>query len=262
MDLQLAGSVALVTAASKGLGKAAARALAREGAKVIMSSRGDLLQAAAEEIRAETGAEVIAIQGDVTSSDDISRVVTAGLDRFGRIDILIANAGGPPPGTFLALKPADWEAAFQLVVMSTVRLCYAVLPVMLEQGSGSIVATQGASVKGPSENLVLSNSLRMAVVGLMKTLADEVGPQGIRVNTINPGWTVTERIDQLLASRATANGTTPDQEMAKVTDAIPLKRMGTVEEYGRAIAWLASPAASYIHGHALQFDGGMTRSPL
>lgn len=262
MDLQLAGSVALVTAASKGLGKAAARALAREGACVIMNSRGDLVDAAAEEVRAETGMEVLAVKGDISRAEDIDRVVKAGLDRFGKIDILVANAGGPPAGGFLALKPTDWETAFQLTLMSVVRLCYAVLPGMLERGSGSIIATQSFTVKQPMENLILSNSIRMAVVGLMKSLADEVGPKGIRVNTINPGWTMTERVETLMASRAKNNGTTPAEELAKTTAAIPLKRMGTAEEYGRTIAWLASPAASYIHGHSLQFDGGITRSSL
>jgi 3-oxoacyl-[acyl-carrier protein] reductase len=262
MDLQLSNSVALVTAASRGLGKAAARALAREGASVIMNSHTSEIQAAAAEIRAETNAEVMAFQGNVIDEDDIHRMVKAGTDHFGKIDILIANAGGPAPGGFLALKPADWEAAFQLTMMSVVRLCYAVLPGMMERGAGSIVATQSFTVKQPMDNLVLSNSLRMAVVGLMKSLADEVGPKGIRVNTLNPGWTQTERVDQLISNRAKTNGTTFDEELAKTTSAIPLKRMGTVEEYGRAIAWLASPAASYIHGHALLFDGGITRASL
>lgn len=227
-----------------------------------MNSRGELVEAAAREVQAETGAEVLAVQGDVTNPDDIDRMVRAGIDRFGKIDILIANAGGPPAGGFLALKPADWEAACQLTLMSVVRLCYAVLPGMLERGSGCIIATQSFTVKQPMENLILSNSIRMAVVGLMKSLADEVGPKGIRVNTINPGWTLTERVDHLMEARARNNGTTPGEELAKVTASIPLKRMGTVEEYGNTIAWLASPAAAYIHGHSLQFDGGIVRSSL
>jgi len=262
MDLQLAGSVALVTAASKGLGKAAALALAREGAAVILNARSELVERAAEDIAAQTGAQTLAVRGDLGRAEDVERLVGAVLERFGRIDILIANAGGPPPGGFLALKPADWENAFQLLVMSTVRLCYAVLPGMIERGSGSIIASQSFTVKLPMENLILSNSIRMAVVGLMKSLADEVGPKGIRVNTINPGWTLTERVDQLLGSRAKQNGSTTEVEMAKTTAAIPLRRMAAAEEYGRVVAWLASPAAAYITGQSIQVDGGITRTAL
>jgi 3-oxoacyl-[acyl-carrier protein] reductase len=133
---------------------------------------------------------------------------------------------------------------------------------MVERSSGSIVATQSFTVKMPMDNLVLSNAIRMAVIGLMKSLANEVGPKGIRVNSINPGWTMTERVDQLMQARATTNHTSVDEEVAKTTASIPLGRMATVEEFGRAIAWLASPAASYIHGHALVFDGGITKTAL
>ncbi len=184
------------------------------------------------------------------------------LDRFGRIDILIVNAGGPPSGDFLSLTSKDWEKAVPLTLLSAVRLCYAVVPHMLERGSGSIVATESYSTKQPIENLVLSNSLRVAVIGLMKTLANELGPKGIRVNSINPSWTWTDRVQQLMEDRAERNGTTVEEEVAKAIAEIPLGRMGTVEEYGRAVAWLASPAASFIHGHALMFDGGAIRTTL
>lgn len=144
--------------------------------------------------------------------------------------------------------------------MSAVRLCYALLPHMIARGSGSIVATQSYSTKQPIDNLILSNSLRMAVVGLMKSLANEVGPKGIRVNSINPGWTKTERVDALMADRARRSGTSAETEASRITAEIPLGRMATVEEYGRAIVWLASPAASYIHGQAIFVDGGIVRS--
>ena len=262
MDLGLKGKTALVTAASKGLGKAAALALAREGASVAISARSELVEAAAEEIRRETRARVVPLRGDLTQATSVQDVVDRTLKELGSIDILIVNAGGPPPGGFLALKPEDWETAYQLTVMSAVRLCYAVVPHMVERGSGSIVATQSYTVKQPMANLILSNSLRLAVIGLMKSLADELGPKGIRVNTINPTWTQTGRVDHLMADRAQRAGTTPEQEAAKATAEIPLGRMATVEEYGRTIAWLASPAASFIHGHALIFDGGVVRTPL
>ena len=262
MDLGLKGKTALVTAASKGLGKAAALALAREGAAVAIAARSELVEAAAGEIVRETGARVLPLRGDLSQASAVQDVVDRTLKELGSIDILIVNAGGPPPGGFLALKPEDWETAYQLTVMSAVRLCYAVVPHMLERGSGSIVATQSYTVKHPMPNLILSNALRLAVVGMMKSLADELGPKGIRVNTINPAWTHTDRVDQLMADRARRSGGTPEQEAAKATADIPLGRMATVEEYGRTIAWLASPAASFIHGHALLFDGGAVRTPL
>jgi 3-oxoacyl-[acyl-carrier protein] reductase len=189
-------------------------------------------------------------------------MVASTLEGLGKLDILIINAGGPPPGSFLQLGPKDWEAAVRLTLLSAVYLCYAVVPHMIERGGGSIVATQSISVRQPLDNLILSNSLRMAVIGLMKSLANELGPKGIRVNSINPGWTRTERVDELLADRAAQNKTTAAEEAARITHDIPLGRMGAVEEYGRAVAWLASPAASYIHGHALSFDGGAVQTSL
>jgi len=262
MDLGLTGKTALVTAASKGLGKAAAMELARQGAHVALCARSDRAETTAAEIRAATGATVHSLRADVTRREDVDRVVSQAIERLGHLDILILNAGGPPPGSFLALGPEDWEAAVRLTLMSTVYLCYAAVPGMVARGEGSIVATQSLTVKQPLDNLVLSNALRMAVIGLVKSLANELGPKGIRVNSINPGWTWTERVQQLMADRSTRNKTSIAEETSRITREIPLGRMGTVEEYGRAIAWLASPAASYIHGHALLFDGGAVRTAL
>jgi len=262
MDLELTGKAVLVTAASKGLGKAAAMEMARNGAQVAICSRSSAVDQAAGDIRTCTGATVHALRADLTRKDEVDRVVSSALEHLGQLDILIINAGGPPPGSFLDLVPQDWEAAVQLTLMSAVYLCYAAVPHMIKRGGGSIVATQSISVQQPLDNLVLSNSLRMAVIGLMKSLANELGPKGIRVNSINPGWTRTERVDQLLTDRSARNGTTPAEEAARITRGIPLGRMGTVEEYGRAVAWLASPAASYIHGHALSFDGGAVQASL
>jgi 3-oxoacyl-[acyl-carrier protein] reductase len=262
MDLHLKGKVALVTASSKGLGKAAALEFAREGARVTICARGELVETVAEEIKRETGADVLAIRANVTKQADIDRLVQATIEKFGRIDILIVNAGGPKPGGFLDLKAEDWEEAFNLTLMSAVRLCYAVLPHMLERGSGSIVTTQSFSVKQPIDNLILSNSLRMGVIGLMKSMANELGDKGIRVNSINPAWTWTDRVEQLMTDKATRSGKSIEEETAAIASAIPMKRMGTVEEFGQAIAWLASPAASFIHGHAMMFDGGATKASL
>lgn len=262
MDLQLNDKVALVTAASKGLGKAAAYELAKEGAKVAMCARSQQLETTASEIWAKTRAEILPVRADVTKQDQVEHLVKATMQKFGRIDILIINAGGPKPGGFLDLEVNDWETAIQLTLMSAVRLSYAVTPHMLAQGEGSIVTTQSVSVKQPIDNLVLSNSLRMGVVGLMKTMANELGPKGIRVNSINPTYTWTDRVEQLMTDRANRSGRSIEEETEMLTGTIPLRRMGTVEEFGRAIAWLASPAASYIHGHALMFDGGATRASL
>lgn len=262
MNLELEGKVALVTAASRGLGKAAAMQLAREGAELVICSRSERIQAAAEEIKAETGSKVRTFQADLTREKDIENMVTDIIGSLGKIDILIANAGGPPSGNFLDLQPVDWETAFQLTVMSAVRLCYAVVPHMLERESGSIVAIESISVRQPIDNLVLSNSLRMAVIGMLKSLANTYGSKGLRVNSINPTWTRTERVKDLIKDRAEKWGTTMEEEFARVTAEVPLGRMGAVEEFGRTIAWLASPAASFINGHALMFDGGALRVSL
>lgn len=262
MDLELKNKVAFVAAASRGLGKAAALELAREGARLVICSRGEAIHAVATEIQSQTGSEVLASQADVTDPAQVQALVGRALERFGQIDILVANAGGPPPGPFLSWNESDWMNAFRLTVLSTVHLCAAVLPSMVARGSGSIVASQSYLVKQPVDNMVLSNSLRLAVVGLMKTLANEYGPKGIRVNVINPGWTWTERVQALMEDRARRSGDTAQAEAAKLTAAIPLRRMASVEEYGRAVAWLASPAASYLHGHALTYDGGLTQVPL
>ncbi len=262
MDLQLKGKTALVTAASKGLGKASALALAQEGANLAICARSDALDATAVEIRQQTGVDVLAVRADVTRQSDIDQVVQETRNKFGQIDILVINAGGPPPGQFLSLKPETWETAVQLTLMSAVRLCYAVVPHMVEQGGGSIVAIESISVKQPVANLLLSNSIRMAVIGMLKTMANELGPKGIRINSVNPVWTYTDRVKQLLTARAEASGATIEEEAAKVTGGIPLGRMGTVEEFGRTVAWLASPAASFIHGSAIMFDGGASQMPL
>lgn len=262
MDLGLAGKTAIVTAASRGLGRAAAAALAREGARVAICARGERIHTAAAEIQQAAGIQVLSFQTDLSSGPQVEQFVSQAMERLGRIDILVANAGGPPPGPFLNFAPEDWDSSFQATVMSAVRLCYAVVPSMLRQANGSIVFCQSYSVKQPVENLILSNALRMAVIGLAKSLANELGPSGIRVNSLNPAWTRTERVEELMQDRADRAGGTAQAEIARITAGVPLRRMGTAEEFGDTVAWLASPAASYIHGHALFFDGGATQAPL
>lgn len=262
MDLGLEGMTALVTASSRGLGKAAASALAQEGARLFISSHSPRIHEAAQEIRETHKNEVEALEADLRRPDQIKELVEAALEGLGHIDILILNSGGPAPGGFLELTAADWKEAVDLTLMSAVHVCYEVVPHMLERGSGCIVASQSYSVKQPIDNLVLSNSVRLAVIGLMKSLAAELGPTGIRVNSINPAWTWTERVEQLVQDRAERSGRSSDEEAAEIVASLPLGRMGTVEEYGNTVAWLASPAAGFIHGHALMFDGGGVRATL
>ena len=262
MDLQLRDQVAVVAAASRGLGKAAAMALAQEGAHLAICARSEALEQTAEHIRLETGAQVLAVRTDLTVREQVEAFVQRALDHYGQIDVLIVNCGGPPPGEFLDLTIEDWQMGVQTTIMSTLYLCYAVIPHMVERGSGSIVSTVSYAVKQPLERLITSNSLRLAVIGLMKSLANELGPKGIRVNSINPAWTWTDRIEKIMIDRARANKTSVEEEAAKASSALPLGRMGTLEEYGKTIAWLASPAAGFVHGHALMFDGGGVSAPL
>lgn len=266
MDLRLKDKVILVTAASRGLGAAAARRFADEGTRVVITARqAATLNATAEAIAKDTGAAVLPIVGDVTKPDDIVRMVESTVERWGRLDGLVINAGGPPGGKFLDLSVEQWDAAVQLTLMSAVRLCYAALPHLLKNDPpqrGSIVAITSMTVKQPIDGLLLSNSLRLAVIGLLRTLANELGPQGIRINAVGPGWTATERVMEIMQSRAQANGTTVDDEIKKVTSAIPFGRMGDPAELADAVVWLSSPRASYVHGQTLLIDGGWMRPAL
>lgn len=263
MDLGLGGKVALVTAGSQGLGAAAAAAFAREGARVAICARNrSPLMDTCHRIADETGAEVLAVTADVSRAADVERLVAATVDRFGRLDILVTNAGGPPAGNFFDLDETDWEAAAQLTLMSAVRLCYAAVPVMRKQGAGSILAITSMSVKQPLDDLILSNSLRLGVIGLVKSLSTELGPDGIRVNAICPGWTGTERVGELLQARAVKSGLTVDDERANITAAIPLGRMADPEEFARVATFISSPAASYITGVSLLVDGGLYKGSM
>jgi 3-oxoacyl-[acyl-carrier protein] reductase len=262
MDLGLKGLSALVTASSKGLGRATALQLAREGARVTICARGrEALEGTRAEIAA-LGAEVLAVPVDLADPGAAQALVDATLARFGQLDLLIGNAGGPPPGGFLSLDERAWEAAIQLTLMSFVRLCHAAIPAIRRSSHGSILAFTSMSVKQPLPDLVLSNSLRLAVTGLVKSLADELGPDGVRVNAICPGWTRTDRVEQLLRDRAARDGSTPEAEAARIAEAIPLGRMATPDEFARAAAFLVSPAASYVHGVSLLVDGGFYRGTM
>jgi len=261
--LGLRGKVALVVAASKGLGKAAALELAREGAAVAICARTEAtLRATAAEIERATGSEVLAVVADVSHADDVERLVQATVDRFGRLDILVTNAGGPPPGYFLDLGDEPWHAAVELTLMSTVRLCRAAIPHMRKNGWGRIVNITSVSVKQPMDNLLLSNALRAGVVGLAKTLSNQFASDGVTVNSVCPGWTLTDRVVELNATRAREDGVSVREVERQVTADIPMGRMGQPQELAALIAFLASERAGYITGTAIPVDGGYVKGLL
>ncbi|MBN3877385.1 MULTISPECIES: SDR family oxidoreductase [unclassified Nostoc] len=260
MDLQLRGKVALVTAASKGLGKATARQFAREGAKVAICARSELIDKTAAEIESETGTEVLSLRANVTSQEDIERVINATVEKFGGLDILVTNAGGPPAGTFDDIDLATWETSLNLTLLSAVRLVKYALPHLRQSTAPAILTITSTSTKQPVQNLVLSNSIRLAVIGLTKTLSQELGSDKIRVNSILPGWTYTERVEELINARIAKNGETKEAEIARINGTVPLGRMGTPEEFANVAVFLSSPAASFVNGVMLQVDGGIIQS--
>ena len=257
MDLQLKNKRALVTGASRGLGFATALALAKEGCRVAINGRDETkIQAAAEKIAQETGAQVIGLAGDVTSPEVAAALVARTVEAFGGLDILVANAGGPPAGPFEAFDEAAWQKAVDVSFLSHVRLIGAALPHLRKSDAASVLSVTSYVVKQPMPALILSNSIRAATAGLIKSLALELGNENIRFNSIMPGWTETERVQDLMAFRAKNNTTTVAEEAAKVIAEIPLGRMGKPDEFARVAAFLVSPAASYVHGVSIPVDGG------
>jgi len=260
MDLGLKGRAALVAGASKGIGRACARALAGEGARVAICARSaDELGRTAEAIRAETGGEVLAIPADVREPAEVRALVARTVQAFGTLEILVTNAGGPPPGLFDQMTDADWQAAFELNFLSTVRLVREALPHMRRQGWGRIINIQSTSVRQPIEGLVLSNGIRPGVAGLTRSLVNEVSRAGVTVNTVCPGRISTDRSRGYLESRAKAAGMSYEDYERREMASIPMGRMGQPEEIGYVVAFLASERASYLTGVALQVDGGLVR---
>jgi 3-oxoacyl-[acyl-carrier protein] reductase len=263
MDLKLKGKRALVTGSSQGLGYATALALAREGCHLAVNSRDQArVSAAAAKISAETGAHAIGLAGDLADPDVPAGLVNQAASLLGGLDILITNAGGPPSGAFESFDEASWQKAIDLSFMSHVRLVKAALPFLRLSKTASVLTVTSYSVKQPIQNLVLSNSIRAATVGLTKSLALELGAAGIRFNSILPGWTETERVNELMTFRAKQNGTTVEYEIDKQSKDSPLGRMGRPEEFANAAVFLVSPAASYITGVMLTVDGGMYKGTM
>jgi 3-oxoacyl-[acyl-carrier protein] reductase len=262
MDLGLREKVALVLAASKRLGRACAAALAAEGANVTIGARNrQVVENAAQEIQRETGSHVLAVPTDVTREEDIEAIVAATVRVFGHIDILVNNAGGPPFGTFETVGDAQWQAAFELNLLSAVRLVRLVLPHMRKRGSGRIINIVSTSVKQPIDGLILSNATRLAVVGLAKSLSLELAPDNITVNNVCPGRFLTDRIRQGHALKEQmAQGKSESEALRSIAQDIPMGRIGKPEELAALVAFLASEQAGYITGTTIQVDGGLVRA--
>ncbi|MBI3075536.1 MAG: SDR family oxidoreductase [Deltaproteobacteria bacterium] len=260
MDLGLTGKVAIVAASSRGLGKAAAMGLAAEGARVVMCSRNEVaVTKAADEVRDTTKAEVLALSADVTKVEDVRRLVRAAADQFGALNILLNNAGGPPVGRFEEITDEQWQASYDLNLLSTIRLTREVIPHMRKAGGGRIINVVSIAVKEPIENLILSNAIRAGVVGMAKTLASELGKDQITVNNICPGRIFTERIRNLIVERARRQGIPYEEAKAAGQADIPLDRYGDPQDFANVVTFLASDRASYITGTTLLVDGGLYR---
>ncbi len=263
MDLGLQGRAAAVAASSRGLGRAVARALAAEGCSVAMCGRDEArIREAAAAVARETGSPTLPVVADVAVAADCQRFVAEAAAAFGRLDVLVTNTGGPKPGGFESVEGGDWEAAFRVTLANVVNLVHAALPHMRKNGWGRIVNVTSLSAKQPIDGLVLSNAFRPAVVGLAKTLAAELGKDGILVNNVCPGYTRTDRLDELARVRAKAAGTTPEQILAGLAQAVPLGRVAEAHEFAAVVCFLCSERASYVTGATIPIDGGAARGLL
>jgi 3-oxoacyl-[acyl-carrier protein] reductase len=263
MDLGLSGRPALVAAASKGLGKACAWSLAAEGAPVAISARDrGRLEATRDEIAEATGGTVVAVPADVSREEDAIRFVREGADAVGGCQILVPNAGGPPLGRFEDHEDAAWRSALDLNLFSTLRMTREAIPMMRRAGYGRIVVISSIAVRQPLPGLILSNSIRAAVIGWARTLVDEVGPDGITVNAVMPGRIWTDRVQELVEHAAKEAGRTTEEQRQAEAATIPLRRHGEPPDVGDLVAFLASERAAYLTGCFIQVDGGLYRGLL
>lgn len=261
MDLGLRGKVAMVAASSRGLGFGIAKELACEGVKVSIASRDlNAAEQATKRLRQETGAQVLASRLDAKDANTIAEWTARTVAEFGGIDLLVANAGGPPAGNFDSFGDDSWQDAFELNLLSTIRMIRAVLPSMRRRGGGCILTITSTTVKEPLEQLILSNVMRSGVTSLVKTLSMQLAPEGIRVNNIMPGRIDTDRIRSLDEARARQTGATQEDCKSEAIKTIPLGRYGNISEFGKAAAFLLSDAASYITGSSLAHDGGSLKT--
>ena len=263
MDLGLNDKVAIVSASSKGLGKATAKVLSMEGAHVVILSRNEEnLKKAKEELEKTAKGRILPVVADVTKSGDIEKVVKTTVEEFGTVHILVNNAGGPPAGYFEDFNDDDWYASVDLLLMSSIRFIRLVLPYMKKQKWGRIINITSVSVKQPIDNLILSNSIRLAIVGMAKTLSKQLAKYNITINNVAPGYILTDRVRSLLETRAKSENKSYEDVYNEIVKNIPVGRIGEPEELGSLIAFLASERAGYITGATIQIDGGMTSFPL
>ena len=263
MDLGLKGKRALVIGASRGLGYADANTLAAEGCRVVISSRNaEKLSVAAKEIADTQDIPVFALPADISNASAPEKTIKQAVDALGGLDLLVTNAGGPPPGAFESFNEDDWAKGIDLSLMGHVRLIKAALPYLRESDAASVLTITSYSVKQPVPNLILSNSIRAATVALTKSLSIELGEENIRFNSILPGWTKTERVTELLTARAQANDTSVAAELSKQIADCPLGRMADPQEFANPAVFLLSPAASYITGVSLLVDGGISKGAM
>ena len=261
MNLMLQGKVAMVAASSRGLGFGVAKELAREGVKVSIASRDlDAAEKAATQLREETDAPILASRMDAKNPASIADWTSRTISEFGGVDLLVANAGGPPTGNFDTFSDQSWQEAFELNLLSTIRMIRSVLPSMRQRGGGAILTITSITVKEPAEQLILSNVMRSGVTSLVKTLSIQLAPEGIRVNNIMPGRIDTDRIRSLDSTLAERTGMTPEECRADAIKTIPMGRYGDICEFGKAAAFLLSDAASYITGSSLALDGGSLKT--
>ena len=263
MDLALRGKVALVCGSSRGLGRAIAEELAAEGAALALCARGDEeLQAAAREIGSRFGVKVTAVAADLSRTEEARRVAAAALQDHGRVDVLVTNAGGPPSGPFESHDEAAWLATVRLTLVAVVEMIRAVLPGMKERRFGRILNVTSIAVKQPVDGLILSNSVRAAVTGMARTLANETAPYGITVNNLMPGYTRTERLQELVQAISRREGIPPAAVEARWTQETPAHRLGDPRELAALAAFLASERAGYITAQSIAVDGGWIRGLL